>query len=78
MPRLEYDNGADAVYIYLRDVPYAYGTDLDDERRIDYGPDGAPRGIELLSVSHGVNLDGLPQRDVIAALLESENLLVLA
>jgi uncharacterized protein YuzE len=76
--RLEYDRGADAVYIYLRDAPYAYGTDLDDERRIDFAPDGTPRGIELLSVSHGVNLDGLPQREVIAALLEAESVPVLA
>ena len=32
----KYDAQADAIYIYLSDKPYAYGKDLDDERRIDY------------------------------------------
>ncbi len=74
MARLEYDRGADAVYMYLRDVPYAYGHDLDDDRRIDYGADGTPRGIELLAVSQGVNLDDLPAREEIAALLAQHHL----
>ncbi len=78
MARLEYDRGADAVYIYLRDVPYAYGRDLDDDRPIDYGTDNAPRGIELLAVSHGVNLDDLPEREESAALLAQHNLKVYA
>ncbi len=78
MARLEYDRGADAVYIYLWDVPYAYGCDLDDDRRIDYGTDNAPRGIELLAVSHGVNLDDLPEREEIAALLAQHHLKVYA
>ena len=63
---LKYDREADAVYIHLRDRPYAYGRDLDDERRIDYADDNTPIGIELLNVSGGVNLDGLPDMDEIA------------
>lgn len=74
MARLEYDRGADAVSMYLRDVPYAYGHDPDDDRRIDYGADGVPRDIELLVVSHGVNLDDLPAREEIAALLVQHHL----
>ena len=37
--RLEYDKEADAIYIKLSDMPYAYGKDLDDLRRIDYDAD---------------------------------------
>ena len=67
--RLDYDEDADAVYIYLHEAPYAFGEDLDSERRIDYAPDGKPIGIELLNVSHGVNLDGAPQREAVSPLL---------
>ena len=67
----KYDAEADAIYIYLSEKPYAYGTDLDDERRIDYASDNTPIGVELLCVSKGVNLDGLPHVDEIAKLLEA-------
>lgn len=70
-PRLEYDRAADAAYIRLRDLPYARGEDLDQDRRIDYAADGGPIGVELLEVSAGVNLDGLPQQEVVASLLRT-------
>ncbi len=70
----KYDPEADAIYVYLSDKPYAYGTDLDDERRIDYASDHTPRGVELLCVSDGVNLDGLPRIDEIAEVLEAEGI----
>lgn len=72
----KYDPQADAVYIYLSDNPYAYGRDLDDERRIDYAADDSPIGVELLCVSEGVNLGGLPQIDEIAGALEAEGIKV--
>ena len=40
--RLEYDERADAIYIYLSDAPYAYGKNLDHERRIDFAKGGTP------------------------------------
>lgn len=67
--RLEYDPQADAVYIYLTDKQYAYGKDLDDQRRIDYADDNTPIGIELLCVSNGVNLSDLPYSQEIGKLL---------
>jgi uncharacterized protein YuzE len=67
--RLEYDPQADAVYIYLTDKRYAYGKDLDDQRRIDYADDNTPMGIELLCVSNGVNLSDLPHSQEIGKLL---------
>ena len=76
--RLKYDAEADAVYIYLSDRPYAYGKELDNERRIDYSADDIPIGIEFLRVSKGVNPDDLPNQDEIIAMLEEENIKVFA
>lgn len=69
---------ADAVYIRLRNVPYAFGHNLDFERRIDFGSDEKPMSIELLGVSHGVTPDNLPERDAIAHLLEQHRIKVCA
>ncbi len=68
---IKYDKLADAVYILLSNKPYAYGKDLDNERRIDYDADGNPRGVELLCVSTGVITDDLPNRVEIERALES-------
>jgi len=65
----KYDREADAIYITLKSDQYAYGTDLDDDRRIDYASNEQPIGIELLSVSSGVNLYGLPCDDEVAYIL---------
>ncbi len=67
--KLEYDEQADAIYIYLSDAPYAYGENLDHERRIDFAKDGTPIGVELLCVSEGVITDDLPHRHEIGKLL---------
>ena len=77
MFKYEYDKEANALYIWLNDKPYAYGEDLDRERRIDYASDGTPIGIELLCVSSGVSLNHLPQPDKIAQLLQDIKIKVL-
>ena len=77
-PSIEYDPDADAVYITLRDAPWDHMDILDDYRNIDYAPDGEPVGVELLYVSKGVNLEGLPTPDVIAHLLETQHIRVFA
>ena len=74
----KYDRQADAAYITLSDKPYAYGEELDSERRIDYASDGSPVGIELLCVSGGVDLTDLPDRDEVAKLLARRKIRVLA
>ncbi len=76
--RLDYDEDADAIYVHLRDVPYAFGEDLDPERRIDYAADGKPLGIELLNVSSGVNLDRLPDVEAVSRLLTQHGVKILA
>ena len=78
MLRVKSDPGADAVYIYLSDKLCVSGKDLDTERRIDYAEDGTPIGVELLCVSHGVNVDDLPQSDEIASVLEGLGIKVFA
>jgi len=78
IPRLEYSETADAVYIYLRDLPYAFGEDIDHERRVDYAGDNQPIGIELLNVSDGVNLDDLPDREIVEQLLKRHSIKVFA
>ena len=61
-----HDPEADALYIRFADRPYAYGRDLDDERRVDYDEAGTPIGVELLCVSSGVDLHDVPHGDEIA------------
>jgi len=75
---LKYDRAADAIYIKLSNMPYAYGKDLDDLRRIDYDANGEPRGVELLCVSGGVITNDLPHRGEIERLLEKYNIKLFA
>lgn len=73
--RLKYDHDqqADAIYIHLpRSESYACGKDLDDERRIDYAADDTPIGVELLCVSNGVSVSGLPNSEEIIKLYSIE------
>jgi uncharacterized protein YuzE len=76
--RLTYDPQADAIYIWLRDLPYAFGEDLDHARRIDFAADQKPIGIELLDVSRGINLNDLPERSAVERLLEDRHFRVFA
>ena len=76
--KIKYDEKADAVYIYLSDAPYAYGIELDNDRRIDYSADDIPIGVELLSVSKGVNPDDLPEQERIIEVLEERDIKVFA
>lgn len=76
--KLKYDKIADAIYIKLSGMPYVYGKDLDDLRRIDYDADGNPRGVELLCVSMGVITDDLPNRVEIERALDDRGIKVYA
>jgi uncharacterized protein YuzE len=76
--RMKYDREADAIYILFSDKPYAYGKDLDNERRVDYDIDGNVRGIELLCVSSGVITDDLPNRAEVERFLYDKGIKVFA
>jgi hypothetical protein len=75
--RATFDREADAVYVKLSDQPYAFGEDIDHERRVDYAADGTPVGIELLCVSEGVDLSHLPRVDEVSAALRQLGVRVL-
>lgn len=68
---LTYDPEADAIYVYLtsEDASPTDQVELDDRRTVDYDDSGEAVGVELLSVSQGVDLAGLPRAEEIAALL---------
>ena len=76
--RAEYDKKADAIYIYLSDKTYAYGENLDPERRVDFAIDGTPIGVELLCVSEGVITDDLPNRSEVERLLGDKGIKIYA
>jgi uncharacterized protein YuzE len=72
--KFNYDRDADAIYFYLSSGKYSYGDDKDEDRRIDYSSDNKPIGVELLSVSEGVNVNGLPNVDEIESTLKSQGI----
>ena len=72
--KYKYDKQADAIYISFNDESYAYGIDLDDERRVDYSADKTPIGVELLNASKGVNLNGLPYVNEIAGIMKDKGI----
>jgi len=67
--RVNYDRDADAVWIVLAPGTYERTHELDSRRRVDYDARDRPIHVELLDASKGIDLDGLPQPDEIAAAL---------
>jgi len=71
MLQVESDPQADAVYIKLLDEPIGYSCELDNNRIIDYTLNpGEPVGIDLLSVSEGVNVSDLPKSETVKKILK--------
>jgi len=59
-PLLAYDDAGGAAYVTFSDDEWHHQERLDDWRAINYAPDGAVIGVELLSPQRkGVLLDGL-------------------
>lgn len=63
---VEYDRAADAAYFQFSAVASTRQVPLDDGRVLDYAADGSLVGVEILSPSRGVDLDGIPRADEIA------------
>jgi hypothetical protein len=76
--QFEHDTKVHAVYIRLRDLPFARGYDLDTDRHVDFGADNQPIGIELLNVHLGVDVVGLPEQDAVAELLRAHGSSILS
>jgi uncharacterized protein YuzE len=69
---LDYDSEADALYITFREqTPGRVVTHEIDERRFVDRDDLGHVGVEILDVSLGVDLTGLPRREEIAELLRA-------
>ena len=64
-----YDPEADAAYVGFSRADASRQARLDDARIIDYADDGSIVGVEILSPSRGIDLDGIPRgREVADAL----------
>jgi uncharacterized protein YuzE len=71
--RVEYDPAADALAIDFpgfRARASARMVRLDRDRALDYDADGRLVSIELLNVSRGVNLEDLPETEVVSRALD--------
>jgi hypothetical protein len=62
MLNIETNTQADAIYVQISDEAIGYSKELDVNRVVDYTLNpGKPVGIDLLCVSEGVKLAGLPE-----------------
>jgi uncharacterized protein YuzE len=57
---VRYDEEADAVYVVLSDEPSVSTLQFGPDRMIDYTASSQPKGLEVLNVSCGIRLAGLP------------------
>lgn len=80
MARLEHDPAADAIYVYWHHGRVAKTLRLPGEqiRTVDYDEGGRPIGVEFLCVSHGIDLDGVPDSSTILRLADENRLKVFA
>ena len=71
---ITYDADVDAMavdFVPRRANDTDHTEELDEFRRVDFNAAGDPIGLDLTCVSEGVNLDGLPHRDELAAAFRS-------
>jgi uncharacterized protein YuzE len=76
--KVSYDPEADAVFVRFNRRRSEYVEEIDDRRNLLCAADDSVIGIELLSVSRGVDLRGLPHAIAIADALKRERIKVLA
>jgi hypothetical protein len=69
---VRYDSEADAAFFQWVDDPgHTRGRPLDEQRIVHIDDDDRPVAVELLFVSRGLSLEGLPEADRIAEALRS-------
>lgn len=73
-----YDPEADAVAFWFNDRKADYAEELDHRRNLIYAEDDSVIGLELLSVSKGVDLGGLPHAEELAEHLKRHKIRLLA
>ena len=69
---IEYDPEADAIFVRLRQHEgELHARRIDESRLVHDDADGNPVAVELLWVSRGISLEGLPEAKRIEAALDS-------
>ncbi len=69
---IRYDPDGDVLFVELkREEEGATGKRLDEYRIVHRNPDRSVAAVEFLFVSKGIDLDGVPESDRIAAALRS-------
>ncbi len=68
---VSHDPSADALFIRLAHGKYHFTAELDEDRFLDYSKDGVILGVEILGVSEGISMEGLPRCEEIAHALEA-------
>ena len=59
--KVEYDREHDAAYFEFSSGESARQLKLDNARIVDYGADGTVVGVEFISPSRVMNLEGVPR-----------------
>ncbi len=72
--QIDVDPEADAAYVTIDDAAVTQTRELDRYRILDLDSAGRVVGIELLRVSSGVSLEGLPFAKELAPLLATSNI----
>ena len=75
--RYQYSKEVDCAYIHISDLPYSFTKEIDLSRVVDYAKDSSAIGIELLWVSDGVNVSGLPYETEVRELLQHEGVKII-
>jgi len=75
--KLEYDERADAIYVPMATAEWHHQVNLDDRRILDYNENGLLIGIELLGVSNGIDVEGLPETTLLAKALTELGIAIL-
>ncbi len=80
--KLTYSTGADAIYVQFgrrRMVEHSDEvSNVLNIRVVDYSKDGSIVGVEILDTHEGVDVDGLPRAEELAALLAENGFRVIA
>ena len=76
--QLTFDDVTGSVYVYFSREPVARTEEISPDVLVDYDVHGAPRGVELLNATRGVDLDRVPRRSDVARLLEARNFPIFA
>jgi len=76
--KVELDRKADAAYVELSQAQVDRQLELDGSRILDLAADGSIVGVEFLSPSRGVDLNGIPRAAEIGRALRRRGLRVIS